>query len=80
MIAGDDGLQVVDRILHEAHDYLTPNGILVVEVGNSAQALIEKYPKLPLYWLVSRRGRRGVFIDRPRFNSAYKVRKYNETL
>lgn len=62
LIAGEDGLQIVDRILQEASDYLAPSGILVVEVGNSAQALINKYPKLPFIWLDFTEGEGEVFL------------------
>jgi ribosomal protein L3 glutamine methyltransferase len=62
LIAGEDGLQVVDRILQEAADYLAPQGILVVEVGNSAPALIDKHPKLPFIWLDFAEGESEVFL------------------
>jgi ribosomal protein L3 glutamine methyltransferase len=62
LIAGEDGLQIVDRILQEAAEYLAPHGILVVEVGNSAPALIDKYPKLPFIWLDFTEGEGEVFL------------------
>jgi ribosomal protein L3 glutamine methyltransferase len=60
--AGEDGLAVVAGILRQARDYLTPWGILVIEVGRSAQALMERYPDIPFIWLDFERGGEGVFL------------------
>jgi ribosomal protein L3 glutamine methyltransferase len=60
--AQDDGLAVVIRILKEAQEYLEPGGILVLEVGRSAQALIDRYPNIPFMWLDFERGGEGVFL------------------
>ena len=57
-----DGLDLVARILQQAKDYLTPDGILVVEVGNSYEALIKRYPRLPFVWLEFECGEAEVFL------------------
>lgn len=62
LAAGDDGLSIVHRILQEAAHYLTEKGLLIVEVGNSEEALIEAYPTLPFTWLTFERGGSGVFL------------------
>ena len=48
---GDDGLDIVRRILDEAKQHLTPNGGLLCEIGRCRPALEAAYPQLPLMWL-----------------------------
>ncbi|OCG21153.1 ribosomal protein L3 N(5)-glutamine methyltransferase [Gilliamella sp. wkB108] len=59
--AGVDGLDLVKRILIDAVDYLTPQGVLVCEVGNSWVSLQEQYPDVPFNWIEFKRGGLGVF-------------------
>jgi len=60
--AGQDGLDIVHHILSQAGDYLSDNGVLIVEVGNSQEALIQAYPHVPFLWLDFTRGGEGVFM------------------
>ena len=63
--AGNDGLDFALRILAEAPDHLSGNGVLIVEVGESERALTRLLPKLPLNWIEFEVGQMGVFtIDR----------------
>ena len=49
--AGNDGLAIAERILAAAGDYLSEDGVLFIELGNSQAALESKYPFLPLTWV-----------------------------
>jgi ribosomal protein L3 glutamine methyltransferase len=60
--SGVDGLDFTRRLLTEAADYLTDDGLLVVEVGNSWVALAAAYPQLPFVWVELSRGGDGVFV------------------
>lgn len=59
--AGKDGLDLVRQILIEAADYLTDDGVLIVEVGVSQYYLEQEYPELPFYWFEFNNGGEGVF-------------------
>jgi ribosomal protein L3 glutamine methyltransferase len=50
LAAGDDGLDLVRRILEEAKDHLTPEGVLVCEIGSNRKALERAYPKVEFAW------------------------------
>lgn len=60
--AGIDGLDIARQILQNAADYLTAEGILAMEVGNSQFALAEQYPQVPFLWLEFEHGGEGVFL------------------
>jgi len=68
LAAGADGLDSVRAILAAAREHLQPDGLLVVEVGNSETALLEAFPRLPFIWpaLVTAEGAMGggVFLLR----------------
>jgi ribosomal protein L3 glutamine methyltransferase len=50
LAAGDDGLDLVHRILEKAKDHLTPDGVLVCEIGGNRRALERAYPKVEFAW------------------------------
>ena len=62
LASGKDGLESVKILLRESCKYLRDNGLLIVEVGNSRQALEECYPTLPFIWIDFKLGGEGVFL------------------
>lgn len=62
LTAGSDGLDFALRILAEAPDHLTDEGVLIVEVGESEHALAALLPEIPFNWIEFAVGQMGVFL------------------
>lgn len=62
LACGDDGLDLVRRMLAEAADHLTEKGVLIVEVGNSQVHVEALYPEVDFTWLEFEQGGHGVFL------------------
>ena len=62
LFGGDDGLDIMRRILVDAAAHLEPEGILIGEVGNTEIALEGAFPTVPFVWLEFERGGGGVFV------------------
>jgi ribosomal protein L3 glutamine methyltransferase len=61
LTAGADGLDIALRILRDAPDHLTDDGLLIVEVGMSERALAAVLPDVPFVWIEFKVGPMGVF-------------------
>jgi len=60
LLTGNDGLEIPLRILEEAAEFLTPNGLLLLETGATWPLLDEARPDLPLLWLEFAHGGEGI--------------------
>src|SRR5574337_613976 len=61
LTAGADGLDVALRILRDAPEHLSEDGLLIVEVGMSERALNALLPEVPFTWIEFKVGTMGVF-------------------
>lgn len=75
LVSGEDGLDIVRQILAQAEHYLTPKGILIVEVGFTQELLEAEYPGVPFTWLQFDKGGEGVFLL-----TAEELREYSHLL
>lgn len=51
LAGGDDGMDLVRRILDTAPDFLAPQGVLVLEIGNEYEHFLAAFPELEPVWL-----------------------------
>jgi ribosomal protein L3 glutamine methyltransferase len=61
---GEDGMDIVRRILAEASAHLTEGGTLLMEVGMGRAVLEAEYPDLPFLWLDTEESEGEVFALR----------------
>jgi len=64
LAAGEDGLDVVRRIIAEAANFLKPGGLLAVEVGNNRALVDAAWPDLPLVWVATQGHDEAIFVIR----------------
>ena len=56
LAGGLDGMDIVRRIVEEAKHWLSPSGVLVVEVGHEKEHVESAFPALPFVWLTTPSG------------------------
>ena len=62
LVAGEQGLDVVIPMLKRAREFLSDNGVLIVEVGYSWPELEAALPNVPFFWIDFEYGGDGVFM------------------
>jgi ribosomal protein L3 glutamine methyltransferase len=58
---GEDGLDLVRRILAEAPKHLNAGGGMICEIGTGRELLEEEYPDLEFFWLDTAESQGEVF-------------------
>ena len=59
---GEDGLDIVRRLLAQAGAHLKEEGLLIVEIGHNRDELEKAFPKLPFTWIETSGGDGFVFL------------------
>lgn len=62
LVGGRDGIDLAAELLTRAAARLVPDGAVFLEVGNWAEALGARFPRLELTWLEFERGGEGVCL------------------
>ena len=75
LLSHDDGLQIPLTLLQRAGDFLSSDGLLIMEVGYSAELLVHRLPDVPFLWLEFEHGGEGVFALQ-----AAQLRQYSDSL
>ena len=61
LASGDDGLDIVRRIIKDSSVYLNDDGGLLCEIGRGRSILEEEFPSLPFLWLETEESSGEVF-------------------
>jgi ribosomal protein L3 glutamine methyltransferase len=62
LAGGSDGMDIVRRIIADARNWLTEDGVLVIEIGNERQHVEAAFGGLNLVWLSTSAGDDNVFL------------------
>lgn len=60
--ADDNGLAIITNILKNAANHLNEDGFLIVEAGESRNAVDVNFPDIPFTWLAHESGEEAVFL------------------
>jgi len=62
LAAGDDGLDIVRRLLAESRRHLNPGGLLAVEVGHNQTIVEDAFPDQAITWIDTPSGEGKIFL------------------
>ena len=66
LAAGDDGNDILRRMLRGAKKHLTADGVMLVDMGHNRDLVEAEFPRLPFMWLATEASDAGVFMLRAR--------------
>lgn len=62
LAGGQDGMDLIRKIIYQARDYLRPKGALVLEIGNEYENFLQVFPDLNVRWLDVSAGNEQVLL------------------
>ena len=71
LAGGLDGLDIVYRILREAADHLTEDGLLIMEIGHNQAEIEQVFPQLSCTWLETSAGDQFVLMPFQNYRNPY---------
>lgn len=62
LAGGDDGMDLIRRIIAAAPDYLSERGALLLEIGNEFENFKKAFPQIPVIWMAVSAGEEQVLL------------------
>ena len=62
LAGGDDGMELIRRIIAAAPDYLSERGALLLEIGNEFENFKNAFPQIPVIWMAVSAGEEQVLL------------------
>ncbi len=62
LAGGDDGMDLIRRIIAQAPDYLSERGAILIEIGNEYENFKRAFPQIPAIWMEVSAGEEQVLL------------------
>ena len=62
LAGGEDGMDLIRKIIANAPDYLSERGALVLEIGNEVEHFHKAFPQIPVIWMDVSAGNEQVLL------------------
>lgn len=62
LAGGDDGMDLIRRIIASAPDYLSERGAILIEIGNEYENFKKAFPQIPVIWMEVSAGEEQVLL------------------
>ena len=62
LAGGDDGMDLIRRIIASAPDYLSERGAILIEIGNEYENFKKAFPQIPAFWMEVSAGEEQVLL------------------